>query len=71
VTLVIPADLDTWNPSDVQDWLAALHEDPSVTPDELARATGKANAAILGEDYEDDADLPENRTTEDGHIMWG
>jgi hypothetical protein len=46
--LVIPADLDAWNPSDAQDWLAALHEDPSVTPAELADATRAVNAAILG-----------------------
>lgn|GEM_PF-6239000 len=56
MALTIPADLDAWNPSDVQDWLAALHEDPSVRPDELARATRAANAAILGEDYDADQD---------------
>lgn len=46
--LVIPADLDTWDPSDAQDWLAALHEDPAVTPAELADATRAVNDAILG-----------------------
>ncbi|WP_331718161.1 hypothetical protein OG565_33980 (plasmid) [Streptomyces sp. NBC_00138] len=47
--LVIPADLDAWNPSDAQDWLTALHEDPTVTPAELADATRAVNAAILGD----------------------
>jgi hypothetical protein len=47
--LVIPADLDAWSPSDAQDWLSALHDDPAVTAADLARATKAVNTAILGD----------------------
>jgi hypothetical protein len=48
-TVNIPRDLDSWTPSDVQNWLSALEHDDDVTDEEFDIARRAADLAIVGE----------------------
>lgn len=48
--LTIPADLASWNPSDVTAWLRQVEDDENVTDEEYDRARRAVDEALLGEE---------------------